>query len=162
LAGSLSQQLLGGRIMALAQRVGNDYINIHIEGGRTVLGNVYGQSSDERALAAILDSLRYDGMTDRRDTLAEAQEGTFDWTFLEGKTKFLTKRWIDHEGVSHGDFQDVQVSFKAWLETDDEGLFWSWANLVRESQRSCASIQRVREQGAPELTGNQEISCNEP
>jgi hypothetical protein len=109
--------------MALAQRVGNDYINIHIEGGRTVLGNVYGQSSDERALAAILDSLRYDGMTDRRDTLAEAQEGTFDWTFLGGKTKFLTKRWIDHEGVSHGDFQDVQVSFKAWLETDDEGLF---------------------------------------
>ena len=50
---------------------------------------MYGQSSDERALEAILDSLRYEGMTDRRDTGAEAQEGTFDWTFLEGKTKIL-------------------------------------------------------------------------
>jgi hypothetical protein len=77
--------------MALAQRVGNDYNNIHIEGGCTILGKIYGQSSDERALEAILESLRYDGMTDRRDTLAEAQEGTFDWTFLEGKTQFLTR-----------------------------------------------------------------------
>ena len=109
--------------MALARRVGNDYNNIHIEGGRTILGNVYGQSPDERALDAILDSLRYDGMTDRRDTLAEAQEGTFDWAFLEGKTRFLTRRWIICEGVSHDDFQDVQMSFKAWLEADDEGLF---------------------------------------
>jgi hypothetical protein len=90
--------------MALAQRVGNDYNNIRIEGGRTILGNVYGQSPDERALEPILDSLRYDGMTDRRDTLAEAQEGTFDWTFLEVETKFLTWRWIDNEGVSHDYF----------------------------------------------------------
>jgi dephospho-CoA kinase len=109
--------------MALAQRVGNDYNNIHIEGGRTILGNVYGQSSDERALAAIFDSLRYDGMTDRRDTLAEAQEGTFDWTFLEGETKFLTQRWVDHKGVSHDQFEDVQMNFKAWLEADDTDLF---------------------------------------
>jgi hypothetical protein len=78
--------------MALAQRVGNDYINVHIEGGgRAILGNVYGQSSDERALAAILDSLSYAGMTDRRDTVAEAQDGTFDWTFLEGTSKLLKK-----------------------------------------------------------------------
>jgi hypothetical protein len=109
--------------MALAQRVGNDYNNIHIEGGRIVLGNVYGQSPDERAFAAILDSLRYDGMTDRRDTLAEAQEGTFDWTFLEGETKFLKRRWVDLKGVSHDVLQDVQMSFKAWLEADDDGLF---------------------------------------
>jgi hypothetical protein len=109
--------------MALAQRVGNDYNNIHIEGGRTILGNIYGQSSDERALEAILDSLRYDGMTDRRDTLAEAQEGTFGWTFLEGKTQFLTSRWTDSKGVPHDNSQDVQMNFKTWLEADDEGLF---------------------------------------
>lgn len=110
--------------MALAQRVGNDYINVHIEGGgRAILGNVYGQSSDERALAAILDSLRYDGMTNRRDTLAEAQEGTFDWTFLEGKTKFITGHWVDYKGVLCDSSQDVEMSFKAWLEADDEGLF---------------------------------------
>jgi dephospho-CoA kinase len=109
--------------MALAQRVGNDYNNIHIEGGRIVLGNVYGQSPDERAFAAILDSLRYDGMTDRRDTLAEAQEGTFDWTFLEGETKFLRRRWMDHKGVVQDDFRKVEMSFKAWLEARDEGLF---------------------------------------
>jgi hypothetical protein len=109
--------------MPLAQRVGNDYNNIHIEGGRIVLGNVYGQSPDERAFAAILDSLRYDGMTDRRDTLAEAQEGTFDWTFLEGKTKFLTGHWKDHKDVVQDHFKDVQMSFKTWLEADNEGLF---------------------------------------
>jgi dephospho-CoA kinase len=110
--------------MALAQRVGNDYINVHIEGGaRAILGNVYGQSSDERALAAILESLRYEGMTDRRDTVAEAQNGTFDWTFLEGKTEIVTRRWIDRKGVSQEYSEAVQMSFKAWLETDDEGLF---------------------------------------
>jgi dephospho-CoA kinase len=109
--------------MDSASRVGNDYTSINIQGGRTILGNVYGQSSDERALGAILDSLRYEGMTDRRDTLAEAREGTFDWTFLEGETKFPTRRWINWKGVSHEDFQNIQVSFKAWLEADDEGLF---------------------------------------
>jgi len=110
--------------MALAQRVGNDYINVHIEGGaRAVLGNVYGQSSDERALEAILDSLRYAGMTDRRDTVAVAQEGTFDWTFLEGKTKIVKSRWVDDKGVPWEDSEDVTMSFKAWLEADDEGLF---------------------------------------
>jgi hypothetical protein len=109
--------------MALARRVGNDYNNIHIEGGRTILGNVYGQSPDERALDSILDSLRYDGMTNRRDTLAEAQEGTFDWTFLEGKTKFITGHCVDSKGVSYDSSQDVEMSFKAWLEADDEGLF---------------------------------------
>jgi dephospho-CoA kinase len=110
--------------MALAQRVGNDYINVHIEGGaRAILGNVYGQSSDERALAAILESLRYEGMMDRRDTVAEAQNGTFDWTFLEGKTEIVTRRWIDRKGVSQEYSEAVQMSFKAWLETDDEGLF---------------------------------------
>jgi hypothetical protein len=106
--------------MALAQRVGNDYSNIHIEGGRTILGNVYGESSDERTLRTILDSLSYDGMTDRRDTLAEAQEGTFDWTFLEGKTRFLKRRRKGHEG---DEFENVQMNFKTWLEADDEGLF---------------------------------------
>jgi hypothetical protein len=62
-------------------------------------------------------------MSDRRDTLTEAQEGTFDWTFLEGKTKFLTGHWKGSKGVSHDSFKDVQMSFKAWLEADDEGLF---------------------------------------
>ena len=118
LAGPLSQQLRGDQVMALARRVGNDYNNIHIEGGRTILGNVYGQSPDERALDAILDSLRYDGMTDRRDTLAEAQEGTFDWAFLEGKTKFLKRRRIDHQGDVQDDFRKVEMSFNSngsWL-----------------------------------------------
>lgn len=46
------------------------------------LGDVYNNhgSPDERALKAILDSLSYPGMTDRRDALAEAHEKTFDWT----------------------------------------------------------------------------------
>jgi hypothetical protein len=109
--------------MASASLVGNDYTNINIQGGRTILGNVYGQTPDERAFAVILDSLCYDGMTDRRDTVAEAQDGTFDWTFLEGETKFLKRRSMDEEGVSQERSEDVQMNFKAWLEADDEGLF---------------------------------------
>lgn len=107
----------------LTQRVGNEYNNIHIEGGRTVLGNVYGESSDKRTLKAILEGLSYAEMTDRRDTLREAQEGTFDWTFLEGKTKFLKRRWIDHKGLFHDRVDEFQMNFKAWLEADHEGLF---------------------------------------
>jgi hypothetical protein len=110
--------------MAFTQRVGNDYINVRVEGGgRAILGNVYGQSSDERALAAILESLSYPGMTDRRDTLAEAQEGTFDWTFLEGETKFLKQRRINREGFSDTDYEHIVMNLKTWLETDDDGLF---------------------------------------
>lgn len=127
LAGPLSvpsSQHLAGPDIWLNQRVGNEYNNIYIEGGRTVLGNVYGQSSsDERALQAILDSLSYAGMTDRRDTLREAEEGTFDWTFLEGETKFVTQRRVDKEGVSTDRYEDVEMNFKIWLEAEDESLF---------------------------------------
>lgn len=119
-----SSQHLAGPDIWLNQHVGNEYNNIYIEGGRTVLGNVYGQSSsDERALQAILESLSYAGMTDRRDTLKEAEEGTFDWKFLKGETKFVRRRRVDKEGVSTGDYKDVKMNFKTWLEADDQGLF---------------------------------------
>jgi len=111
--------------MALArftQHGGNEYNNIHIEGGRTVLGNVYGESSDERTLKAILDSLSYTGMTDRRDTLREAQEGTLDWTFSKGKTKFLKQPDFGYEMLSDY-YEDVEMNFKTWLEADYESLF---------------------------------------
>lgn len=89
------------------------------------LGDVYNshQSPDERALMAILDSLSYPGMTDRRDALAEAHEKTFDWTFLEGKTKFLEER--DEHGNERWDrYETVDMNFRSWLQQEDQGLFY--------------------------------------
>ena len=74
--------------------MGNVYNNIHIEGGRTILGDLYGESSDERTLKAIPDSLSYPGMTDRWDTLRETQEVTFDWAFLGGEDE-VSQRTLD-------------------------------------------------------------------
>lgn len=90
------------------------------------MGNVYnnGETSDERALRAILESLSYPGMDDRRNALAEAHAGTFDWTFLEGKTDFVTSRYFDtYDGKEYTRTQEVDMSFKTWLEGEDPGLF---------------------------------------
>ncbi|KAM0719952.1 hypothetical protein Q7P37_004087 [Cladosporium fusiforme] len=90
------------------------------------MGNVYndGEKSDERAVRAILESLSYPGMNDRRDRLAEAHEGTFDWTFLEGKTDFITSRYLsvyDDKETTHT--RSVDMNFKAWVEEEKEWLF---------------------------------------
>jgi len=102
------------------------YDNIHAaDNSRILLGDVYNghRSPDERALEAILESLRYPGMTDRRDALAEAHEETFDWTFLEGETSFLKERYTidDQEYNSH---ETVDMTFKSWLRQEGKGLFY--------------------------------------
>ena len=111
--------------MASAPTASRIYQNIHsTENSRMHLGDVYNnyQSPDERALMSILDSLSYPGMTDRRDALAEAHERTFDWAFLEGKTKFLVER--DQEGDEEWDSYDtVNMSFRSWLQQKDQGLY---------------------------------------
>lgn len=110
--------------MAELSRIGHEYHDIRVDGGRSHFGDVYnhGESSDQRAIRAILDSLRYPGITDRRDALAEAHGGTFDWTFLEGETEFVT----GHE-VLGTDFHDIyesfDMSFKTWLQRHEGGLF---------------------------------------
>ena len=111
--------------MALMQTGSRTYNNIQAgDNSRMLLGDVYNnhQSPDERALKAILDSLSYPGMTDRRDALAEAHEETFDWTFLDGETKFLVGR--DRSGDQKYDrYENVNINFKSWLEHEDQGLF---------------------------------------
>jgi hypothetical protein len=88
------------------------------------LGDVYNNhnSPDERALMAILDSLSYPGIMDRRDALAEAYEKTFDWTFLEGETEFLTERSRDGNEASDS-YDKVNMNFRSWLEQENQGLF---------------------------------------
>jgi hypothetical protein len=104
--------------MSLAPRSGHEYQNNHIGGNsRVQMGDAYhqyGPSPDERALSAILESLSYPGMYDRRDNLAEAHEGTFDWAFLDGETRIPTGRQAHHR---------IDVSLKAWLHKTRGGLF---------------------------------------
>jgi hypothetical protein len=113
--------------MDLTPRSGHGYQDINIGGSSRVhMGDAYyqhGPSPDERALSAILESLSYPGMFDRRDALAEAHEGTFDWTFLEGETQVLTDRWVGPSGWEHDSFDSVDVNFKEWLHEGREGLF---------------------------------------
>lgn len=110
--------------MADPSRTGHEYRDIRVEGGRLHFGDVYnhGESGDQRAVRAILDSLSYPGMTDRRDALAEAHEGTFDWTFLEGEIRLLTHREVLSNSV-RDTYKTVDLSFKRWLQSSDEGLY---------------------------------------
>lgn len=68
-------------------RSGHSYTNIHnSDASRSHLGDVYNQygpSPDQQAFRAVLDSLRYDGMDDRRDRLNSAERGTFEWALAE-------------------------------------------------------------------------------
>ena len=111
--------------MASVPKGSRKYDNIHAEGNsRMHLGDVYNnyQSPDERAVVAILDSLRYPGMSDRRDALAEAHERTFDWTFLEGKTRFLRENHEFDDQESER-YHTVDMSFRSWLQQEGQGLF---------------------------------------
>lgn len=121
--GDLSRQ--GITVMALVPNNIRSYQHIYSEGNSRVhLGDIYHdrQSPDERALHAILESLSYPGMTDRRDALAEAHEQTFDWTFLEGETKFLEGHYTSF-GQEHDHFRTIDMNFKSWLQEEGRGLF---------------------------------------
>lgn len=112
--------------MELTTRSGHGYHDVRIGGsGRAHLGDVhynYGPSPDERILNGILDSLSYPGMNDRRDTVAQAHEGTFDWTFMEGETTFVTYCWGSAQSETR-ETSTIQMSFKAWLQDDTPRLF---------------------------------------
>jgi hypothetical protein len=111
--------------MASAPSASRIYQNIHsTDNSRMHLGDVYNnhQSPDERALMAILDSLSYPGMTDRRDALVEAHEKTFDWTFLEGKTNFLVER-NSNGNPEYDSYDTVDMNFRSWLGDEDQSLF---------------------------------------
>ena len=109
--------------MPFPTRVGHYYDGV-ITGDRVHLGDVYHHepSPEERALQTVLESLEYPGMHDRRDALTEAHEGTFDWTFLDGKTKFVEKRMENGNGrFDH--FRTVNMDFKSWLENKDGDMY---------------------------------------
>lgn len=115
--------------MALTPRDNQSYPHYHdmnfSGNSRVQFGDTHhhGQSSDERAMNAILESLSYPGMTSRRDALAEAHEGTFDWTFLEGETEFVSHRDILQSGEYYDTVHKVDMNFGSWLRCDSGGLF---------------------------------------
>jgi len=110
--------------LAFPTRIGHHYQGVHVLADSVHLGDSYHHepSPQERAISAVLESLEYPGMHDRRDAVAEAHEGTFDWTFLEGETQFVEMRnkWGD---ASFDKFQSVNMNFKSWLHDTDEELF---------------------------------------
>lgn len=131
--------------MESTSRSGHGYHDVRIGGsGRAHLGDVhynYGPSSDERILNGILDSLSYPGMNDRRDALTEAHKGTFDRTFLEGKTKFITERYIMGQSEMKSALE-VQMSFKSFNKTPVTGCSILLGNQARESRPSCKTALR--------------------
>jgi hypothetical protein len=103
--------------------IGHLYDGVHVTGSAH-LGDVYHHqpSPEERAFNAILESLEYPGMHDRRDALTEAHEGTFDWTFLDGETQFVEKR-IELGNRQFDRLRTVSMDFKSWLENKDGHMY---------------------------------------
>lgn len=112
--------------MAESSQAGHQYSNVQNYDSQIHIGNVYnyGETSDERTLRAILESLSYPGMEDRRNALAEAHKGTFEWTFLEGKTEFVKSRYFyGHGSKEYRETENIDMNFKTWLEAENRGLF---------------------------------------
>jgi hypothetical protein len=110
--------------MPFPERIGHLYDSLQVSGGCVQLGDVYHYkpSPEEQALNAVLESLRYPGMHDRRDAVTEAHEGTFDWAFLEGETQFIEERGVD--GYERFDrSRTVDMNFKSWLQDKDQGMY---------------------------------------
>jgi hypothetical protein len=111
----------------MANHTERSYTNIHNSGSsRVQLGdshNYYGPSPDEQAFHAILDSLRFEGMDDRRDRLNSAEGGTFEWALAEGEVEFVTGRYHDRKDNLYTSTKMVDISFTNWLSQDGGGLF---------------------------------------
>jgi hypothetical protein len=147
--------------MPFPARIGHHYDSVHVSGDRTHLGDVYHYepSPEERAFNAVLESLKYPGMHDRRDALNEAHEGTFDWTFLEGETRFVEER------IKFGDrqcdrFRTVNMDLKSWLENKDGDMYCVVVNRAQENPRSCKLLHRAQVSDK-RLTSRKEVSCCE-
>jgi hypothetical protein len=113
----------------MANYTERSYTNIHNSGSsRVQLGdshNYYGPSPDEQAFRSVLESLRYDGMDDRRDRLNSAGSGTFEWALARGQVEFVTSRdhWFRGEGTLYTRTKTIDISFTNWLSQEDGGLF---------------------------------------
>lgn len=129
-------------------RGGHIYVNSDISGhGRGHFGNVYnyGPSQEEEVIRSVLESLKYDGMDDRRDRLNGAERGTFEWTLAEKQTQTHDVEEDDESdtneqsdetddeednpdccGVdvdSASDLMTIDTSFATWLGGETEDLF---------------------------------------
>lgn len=111
--------------MAEASRHGNQYGPIFNFGGRSHQGNNYnfGPSSDEQTLLSILESLEYPGMHERRDTLTEAESGTFRWALAAKEVEFVTRRVVYDDGETRTHTTTIDKSFTSWLQGEEEELF---------------------------------------
>lgn len=117
----------------MASRSGHSYSNIYnSDASRSHLGDVYNQygpSLDQQAFRAVLDSLRYDGMDNRRDRLNSAERGTFEWALAERVVSGDDdgKHTNDEYDEDYADARDlwhstktIDGAFTDWLVSDGE------------------------------------------
>lgn len=114
--------------MAETSRAGHAFTNIPISGSARVhLGDAYhyGSSRDEQALRSILESLRYEGMDDRRNDLNSAgrRRGTFEWVLAEKEVDFVIGREFSNRGEIWAESKAINVGFTNWLMGENEDLF---------------------------------------
>jgi hypothetical protein len=106
----------------MASRSGHSYSNIYnSDASRSHLGDVYNQygpSPDQQAFRAVLDSLRYDGMDDRRDRLNSAERGTFEWALAERAVEVGMAPEDDGEDEDEDEDEDVESSERC-VESDE-------------------------------------------
>ena len=113
----------------MASHSGHSYSDIHSSGAsRNHLGDVYhqhGPSPDQQALNAVLDSLRYDGMDDRRDRLNSAERGTFEWALAKRDESDEQRDREQHDDDLWLRSKTIDKTFTDWLVADEEnnGLF---------------------------------------
>jgi len=113
----------------MASHSGHSYSDIHSSGAsHNHLGDVYhqhGPSPDQQALNAVLDSLRYDGMDDRRDRLNSAERGTFEWTLAKRDESDEQRDREQHDDDLWLRSKTIDKTFTDWLVADEEnnGLF---------------------------------------
>jgi hypothetical protein len=111
----------------MASHAERNYTNIYNSGSSRVhLGdthNCYGASPDEQAFRSVLDSLRYDGMDDRRDRLNSAERGTFEWALTKEDVETVTDRSVRNDFDDHTSIKIFDASFTSWFESYDDNLF---------------------------------------
>jgi hypothetical protein len=88
--------------------------------------NQYGPSPDQQAFRAVLDSLRYDGMDNRRDWLNSAERGTFEWALVERAMESMVDR--DDAGEESGqedeeDNEHYKKDGESYSDSDDGKKF---------------------------------------
>ena len=141
-------------------RPGHSYSNIYnSDASRSHLGDVYNQygpSLDQQAFRAVLDSLRYDGMDNRRDRLNSAERGTFEWA-LAGRDVTST---VDRDDESDGGNEHHDAGSQRGSDSGDDDDEKSTSNEDEDVRHNGNKEERDGSNGQVSGSGDGEGSTN--